>query len=155
LTTAQGRVALWRRKWPEITARSAKDSAGQVPKDTFFFVQEKYCPKFLEPLAEMTRSGIADVEVHIHHDGDGRDEFTRKMTTFCQVLHKQHGLLRRRQDGKLAFGFIHGNWALDNSLSSLANVLGDRLFPPDSVLHQAQEFKRMRYLLRRRGGHAR
>jgi len=116
LPTAQGRVALWRRKWPEITARCAKDSAGQAPKYTFFFPQEEYRPEFLAPLAEMTHAGIADVEVHIHHDGDSRDEFIRKMTDFCQVLHKQHGLLRRRQDGKLTFGFIHGNWALDNSL---------------------------------------
>src|SRR6202790_1760251 len=62
----------------------------------------------------MVREGIADVEVHLHHDGEGRQNFIDRITSFCRVLDSEHGLLRRR-DGKLTFGFIHGNWALDNS----------------------------------------
>jgi hypothetical protein len=114
LATARGRVELWRQKWPESAARSLRDSAGNSPQYTFFFPQEEYRPEFLEPLAEMTRAGIADVEVHLHHDGEGREDFVNRITTFCDVLHSRHGLLRKR-DGKLVFGFIHGNWALDNS----------------------------------------
>ncbi|HXM35630.1 MAG TPA: hypothetical protein VN920_10615, partial [Pyrinomonadaceae bacterium] len=68
----------------------------------------------IEPLAEMVREGIADVEVHLHHDGEGRQNFIDRITSFCRVLDSEHGLLRER-DGKLTFGFIHGNWALDNS----------------------------------------
>ncbi len=68
----------------------------------------------MEPLAEMVRDGIADVEVHLHHDGEGRVNFINRISNFCETLHKEHGLLRNR-NGKLAFGFIHGNWALDNS----------------------------------------
>jgi hypothetical protein len=37
------------------------------------------------------------------------------MGTFLERLEKGHGLLRRH-GGRTAFGFIHGNWALDNSL---------------------------------------
>ena len=37
------------------------------------------------------------------------------MGRFIDVLHSCHGLLRK-ESGKLRFGFIHGNWALDNSL---------------------------------------
>ncbi|MGC1484108.1 MAG: hypothetical protein WA789_09960 [Candidatus Acidiferrum sp.] len=68
----------------------------------------------IEPLAEMVRDGIADVEVHLHHDGEGRKNFVDRISSFCRVLHSEHGLLRKRK-GKLTFGFIHGNWALDNS----------------------------------------
>jgi hypothetical protein len=68
----------------------------------------------MEPLAEMVREGIADVEVHLHHDGEGRQNFVDRITSFCGLLDNEHGLLRRRK-GKLTFGFIHGNWALDNS----------------------------------------
>ncbi len=58
--------------------------------------------------------GIADVEVHLHHDGEGRQNFIDRISTFCSVLNRDHGLLRKR-NGRLTFGFIHGNWALDNS----------------------------------------
>jgi hypothetical protein len=68
----------------------------------------------MEPLAELVRDGIAEVEVHIHHDGEGRQNFVDRISNFCERLHSEHGLLRKR-DGNLRFGFIHGNWALDNS----------------------------------------
>jgi hypothetical protein len=114
LSTAQSRVALWRSAWPAIARRCKPDSVGNAPRYTFFFPEEEYHPTLIEPLAEMVREGIADVEVHLHHDGEGRQNFIDRITSFCRVLDSEHGLLRER-DGKLTFGFIHGNWALDNS----------------------------------------
>jgi hypothetical protein len=114
LRIAQSRVALWRSAWPEIARRCKRDSADNSPCYTFFFPEEEYNPTLVEPLAEMVRDGIADVEVHLHHDGEGRQNFVDRIGRFCERLHKVHGLLRER-NGKLAFGFIHGNWALDNS----------------------------------------
>jgi hypothetical protein len=114
LGTAQSRVALWRTSWPEIARRCKPDSVGNAPRYTFFFPEEEYHPKLMEPLAEMVRDGIADVEVHLHHDGEGRQNFIDRISGFCRALHDEHGLLRKRK-GKLTFGFIHGNWALDNS----------------------------------------
>jgi len=114
LSTAKSRVALWRSAWPAIAARCKPDSIGNSPRYTFFFPEEEYDPTLMEPLAEMVREGIADVEVHLHHDGEGRQNFIDRISSSCRVLHDEHGLLRMR-DGKPAFGFIHGNWALDNS----------------------------------------
>jgi hypothetical protein len=114
LSTARSRVALWRTAWPEIARQCKPDSAGNTPRYTFFFPEEEYHPTLMEPLAEMVRGGTADVEVHLHHDGEGRQNFVDRISSFCRVLHSEHGLLRKR-DGKLTFGFIHGNWALDNS----------------------------------------
>jgi hypothetical protein len=114
LRTAQFRVGLWRSAWPEISRRCKPDSVNNTPRYTFFFPQEEYHPTLMEPLAEMVREGIADVEVHIHHDGEGRQNFVDRIGNFCETLHSEHGLLRKR-GGKLTFGFIHGNWALDNS----------------------------------------
>jgi len=112
--TAQSRVDLWHHKWPAIADRCRRDSVGNPPRYTFFYPEEEYHPRFIESLAEMVRFGIADVEVHLHHDGEGRAEFIHRVRVFCARLHEHHGLLRYRQK-KLAFGFIHGNWALDNS----------------------------------------
>ena len=114
LSTAQSRVALWRAAWPEIARRCRPDSLGNAPRYTFFFPEEEYHPTLMEPLAEMVHEEIADVEVHLHHDGEGRQNFVDRISTFCKTLHNEHGLLRKR-NGKLTFGFIHGNWALDNS----------------------------------------
>ena len=65
-------------------------------------------------LSEITRYGIGEVEIHIHHDHDTAEAFVSKMTQFSHRLFYGHGLLRQR-DGLIRFGFIHGNWALDNS----------------------------------------
>lgn len=113
--TAYRRVHAWRKRWRQIAARTPVDSAGALPRYTFFYPVEQYHPEILDALAEMTHDGIADVEVHIHHDGEGREDFVHRISTFCQILPERHGLLRQ-VEGKTRFGFIHGNWALDNSL---------------------------------------
>jgi hypothetical protein len=110
---AQQRVGQWRQKWPEIAERHC-DSAGRRPRYCFFYPAEQYHRSFLDPLAEMTEAGIADVEVHIHHGGEGEKQFVESMGRFTETLLTQHGLLRRIQ-GKIGFAFIHGNFALDNS----------------------------------------
>ncbi len=110
---ALGHVAVWSRHWPRIAARHA-DSAGKPPQYTFYYPQEEYRPGILDTLAAMTRQGIADVDVHIHHDGEGQQNFLDRMNGFVETLSTRHGLLRKH-NGRTVFGFIHGNWALDNS----------------------------------------
>lgn len=113
---AHNRVRAWRQKWPAITRRHG-DSSGNPPSYTFFYPEEEYRPHLLDSLAEMTEEGIADVEVHLHHDGEGEQNFVDRISGFTEALFARHGLLRK-YNGKIAFGFIHGNWALDNSLPS-------------------------------------
>jgi len=110
---AISRVRAWSHSWPRI-ANQFEDAVGRPAKYTFFYPQEEYRPELLDPLAEMTQAGIADVEVHLHHDGEGEQDFVDRISSFTEVLHGRHGLLRKI-DGRIAFGFIHGNWALDNS----------------------------------------
>jgi hypothetical protein len=107
------RVRQWRTTWPEIASRHC-DSTGKPAQYTFFYPQEDYQAEIIEPLAEMARMSIADVEVHIHHDGEGERDFVERMSGFIDLLANRPGLFRK-VDGKLSFGFIHGNWALDNS----------------------------------------
>lgn len=115
METARQRVQRWQDAWPRIAAEAPKDGDGQQPKYGFFYPQEEYRSELLEPLAEMTRWGIGDVEVHIHHDKETADRFREKIRTFCTQLRDGHGLLNDI-DGRPGFAFIHGNWALDNSL---------------------------------------
>ena len=112
-STAQARVAAWFDGWPRIASRF-HDCRGAPARYTFFYAQEEYRAELLAPLADLTRSGVADVEVHIHHDGEGEADFLSRMRGFITALRQDHGLLRDR-DGRPTFGFIHGNWSLDNS----------------------------------------
>ena len=114
LDRALDKVAQWRDKWPRIAESSPRDSAGQSPQYTFFYPQEEYRGELLEAIAAIARLGVADVEVHLHHESEKRGTFIEKVTEFGGRLNGDHGLLRQR-DGRIVFGFIHGNWALDNS----------------------------------------
>ncbi len=107
-------VAQWRGKWPRIADDAPRDSTGQRPQYSFFYPQEAYRRELLDGIAEMVRLGVADVEVHLHHDNEQRESFIQKVTDYCRRLTCDHGLLRQ-MDGRTVFGFIHGNWALDNS----------------------------------------
>lgn len=113
-TLARQRVDLWAKKWPEIAARHA-DSLNKAPKYSFFYPEEEYRAPLLEALEPIVRQGIGDVEIHLHHDHDTPSQFLDRTGRFLEVLHQRHGFLRKH-NGELAFGFIHGNWALDNSL---------------------------------------
>ena len=111
---ALGRVARWRDKLPRIAGDAPPDAAGQRPQYSFFYPQEEYRRDLLDGIAEMVRLGLGDVEVHLHHDNEQRESFILKVTDFRSRLTCDHGLLRQL-DGRTVFGFIHGNWALDNS----------------------------------------
>ena len=113
-TVERARVATWVERYPRLAERFT-DSDGRHPQHTFFFPEEGYRPEVLDALANLCRRGFGDVEVHLHHDRDTADALRNRLSRFAETLFHKHGLLRRRRDGAITFGFIHGNWALDNA----------------------------------------
>jgi hypothetical protein len=114
LPVARQRMAAWQRFWPEIAAAAPLDSEGRPPCYTFFYPQEEYNREILDSITEITATGFAEVEVHLHHFDDTAPSFVQKVRDFTACLHNDHGHLHIH-NGRLVFGFIHGNWALDNS----------------------------------------
>jgi len=108
------RVGRWRDMWPRIADDAPRDTNGQRPQYSFFYPQEEYRQDIVDGITEMVRLGVGDVEVHLHHDNEKRDSFVQKVKEYCDRLTNDHGLLHQ-QDGRTVFGFIHGNWTLDNS----------------------------------------
>ncbi|UCF67342.1 MAG: hypothetical protein JSV80_16465 [Acidobacteriota bacterium] len=109
------RVDAWVTGYRALAARH-RDADGRAPQHTFFYPIEEYRPQHLHKLAALCRDGLGDVEVHLHHDGDTADELREQLLSFARTLHERHGLLREnRETGQVEYGFIHGNWALDNS----------------------------------------
>ncbi|WP_250932993.1 hypothetical protein [Aporhodopirellula aestuarii] len=76
---------------------------------------ECYQPQLVEPLNCLARAGYGDVEIHLHHDNDTSDNLRAFLLNATETLNRDHGLLSRDSIGDLRYGFIHGNWALDNS----------------------------------------
>lgn len=115
LAVQRERVARWVRDYPAL-ADSHRDSDGVKPQWTFFYPAEEYVPEHLDALARLCHAGYGDVEVHLHHRDATSDSLRRQLTWFSHTLAARHGLLRRSPTtGAIRYGFIHGNWALDNS----------------------------------------
>ncbi len=110
------RVQAWVDAFPRQFGRF-RDSDSRPPRHTFFFPIEEYAPAYLDLLAELCRAGYGEVEIHLHHHHDTADNLRRQLVAFKETLARRHGLLaRHRTTGEIAYGFIHGNWALCNAL---------------------------------------
>jgi hypothetical protein len=110
-----GRVRRWADDYPALASRFV-DADGRHPQHTFFYPIEEYRPGLMRPLAELCRQGFGEIEVHLHHDGDTAEHLRADLTAFTRRLRDEHGLLPTDASGALRYGFIHGNWALSNSL---------------------------------------
>ncbi|MBL8798795.1 MAG: hypothetical protein JNM56_33185 [Planctomycetia bacterium] len=112
---ARARVYSWLRHYPRLFG-DLRDSDGRPPQHTFFYPIEQYAPDLLDGLARLSRGGFGEVEVHLHHDRDTAESLRAQLLNFKDILAERHNLLSRHRDtGELSYGFIHGNWALDNA----------------------------------------
>ena len=109
------RVEAWLERFPAMAAPFL-DADGRHPQHTFFYPIEQYRPELLDRVAELCRLGFGEVEVHLHHDHDTAEHLRAQLGEFAQTLHNRHHLLSRDLAGVIRYGFIHGNWALANSL---------------------------------------
>ncbi len=110
---AQARVLDWTERYPKISD-AHRDADGRQPRHSFFYPWDEYDAWELERLAELCGAGYGEIELHLHHRDDTeatlRPKFRDAIKTYAAA-----GALSRWPDGRPAFAFIHGNWALDNS----------------------------------------
>lgn len=107
------RMDEWQEKFTRLTARF-KDTDGAPPKQTFFYPIEQYDSEILERLAALCRETGSEVEVQLHHADDTAEDVAAALEEGVR-RYQSHGLLSRGPGGEARFGFVHGNWALDNS----------------------------------------
>lgn len=115
---ARKRVQQWVDEYPRIFSRF-RDSDGLPPQHTFFYPADEYEPELLDMIAGLCRhkdgNRYGEVEIHLHHDNDTADNLRKTLIEFKTKLAERHGCLSRdKETGEIAYGFIHGNWALDN-----------------------------------------
>lgn len=112
--TARKLVDNWVKRYREIALKHT-DSTGSHPKHSYFYPIEEYDAYILNQLKKIYDDGLGDVDIHLHHDNDNEHNLTKTLNDFKELLYHKHGLLRRNETGEIVYGFIHGNWALDNS----------------------------------------
>lgn len=110
---ARARLEDWLRRYPRIAA-GHRDADGRAPAHSFFYPWDEYDEWEFCRLSEMCAAGWGEIELHLHHQDDTPASLRRKVSGAVR-LYREHGALSAWPDGRAAFGFIHGNWALDNS----------------------------------------
>lgn len=107
------RMAAWKTEFPKNIA-PFRDADGVRPRHTCFYPIEQYDPDLLNDVAELCRASGAEVEVHLHHDRDTEETLRAKLEKGIADF-TRHGFLPRDATGRTRWGFVHGDWALDNS----------------------------------------
>ena len=110
---AKKRLNDWIVRYPQIADRH-RDADGKPPTHSFFYPWDEYDAWELCELQKLCDAGYGEIEVHLHHRDDTEESLRAKFLAALEAFSKA-GALAKWRDGRVAWGFIHGNWALDNS----------------------------------------
>ena len=110
---ALARLKSWRDNFPTLV-QEFEDADGIHPRHTFFYPIEQYDTEVIDQLESLTSACGGEVEIHLHHDNDTADGLREKLRQGIRDF-RDHGFLSRDPSGAIRYGFIHGDWALDDS----------------------------------------
>ena len=109
------RVARWHKEYPRLCAGHV-DADGRHPIHSFFYPEEEYRPEHLDAIVDLCRQGLGEIDIHLHHHDDTEAGLREKLRSFTRILVDRHDALPVDPvSGQARWGFIHGNWTLDNS----------------------------------------
>lgn len=116
---AKKRVEFWRKSYPEMADRF-RDADGNPPQHTWFYPPHlNHC--FLEDLVMLCQSGFGEIEMHLHHNHmepfPDTPETLKEKILKCISDYSQWGVFCL-PNGDKKFGFVHGDWSLDNALGA-------------------------------------
>ena len=107
-------IDLWDKEYP-ILADKFCDSDGYPPQHSWFFPIELYEPKIVDWLSNLCRKGYGEIELHLHHEDDSEEGLRKQIRKGIQNLLKHGALKPLGNEYKAKYGFVHGDWALNNS----------------------------------------
>jgi len=108
------RVEIWLKGYTPIANRH-RDSKGNIPQYTFFYPIDEYTPEAFEKIAQFCEKGFGEIEIQLHHDNDVAESLFKKLENAKLIFGKRGLLSQDKVTREIRYGFIHGNWALDNS----------------------------------------
>jgi len=112
------RVSQWVERYP-LLASKHQDADGKTPQHTWFFPPHYHRQDHLQRLVQLCLNGYGDIEMHLHHDHllpySETSETLREKILTCLDDYGKYGVFTSGNGQKRTYGFIHGDWALDNS----------------------------------------
>jgi hypothetical protein len=115
-STAKERVAELLAKYPPL-AEAHADASGLHPRRTWFFPPHDHRDGNLRDLVSLCERGYGEIELHLHHGKTMPDTSENLVRTIrlCLQDYSRFGIFGV-ENGIRRYGFIHGDWALNNSL---------------------------------------
>lgn len=110
---ASARVQAWHQGYRELQ-QHCQSVYGLRPVHTFFYPPH-HGSEHLAPLARMAFDGLGEIELHYHHSGDTEETLRANLLKTLAGFRRAGLLLQAGAPPVERFGFIHGDWALDNS----------------------------------------
>jgi hypothetical protein len=104
------------REWLASYRRLAdrhRDSYGRRPVHSWFYPFDEHNDALMPELARAVNDGYGEIELHLHHGGDTNETMPGKLAQAVAWLNSYGAMVDA--SGRRAFGFIHGDWGLDDS----------------------------------------
>lgn len=90
------------------------DADGRKPQHTWCYPCEQLVPDHLNQLSRAAFDGYGEIELHLHHENDTSETLRATLQKAINDYSKV-GAFISPWSKRPQFGFVHGNWSLDNS----------------------------------------
>ena len=107
------KVQDWCEKYHEIV-KLHRDSDGISLQHTWFYRYDYPCYECIKILSEYVYKRFGEIEFHFHHGYDTRESFTEKICGGVAWFNQVGAMISAEDKPQMHFGYIAGNWALDN-----------------------------------------
>jgi hypothetical protein len=121
----RARVRRWREQYPRL-CEAHRDADGRPPIHTFFYPEEEYRREHLDALTELCRMGMAEIEIHLHHDNDTSDNLRNTLRTFTRKLVDVHDRSSGRRVARTAELGLHSRQLVPRQQPSCRSTLRRR-----------------------------
>lgn len=111
---AEARVRRWLDRYPGM-ADEHRDWDGRPPRHTWFYPWDEWRDGEVAAISELVYHGYGEVELHLHHDGDTSDSLRASLAAALEAFGRHGALITAEAEPRRRYGFIHGDWCLDNS----------------------------------------
>lgn len=107
------RVRTWQLEYPRFQER-CRAAFGHAPLHTWFYPPH-HGVEHLPTLSDMAFEGGGEVELHYHHENDTAATLRRDLLATLDLYNRSGLLLESGEPPRRNFGFVHGDWTLDNA----------------------------------------
>lgn len=111
------RVETWQREYPRFQER-CRAAFGHAPLHTWFYPPH-HGAEHLSALAHLAYQGCGEVELHYHHENDTEVSLRRDLRAALDLYNRHGLLLEAGEPPRRSFGFVHGDWTLDNACNGI------------------------------------